>query len=166
MRRKRRRSKRAVAGLKKHDDLRLTSMMDILVVLLLFILKAFVAGGDVMSPPPGLLLPNSTAESTPQESLILGIDGDVLTLGSEKIATIDEIVNSNGMVIEKLDDHLQRVIKQREEIAGLRTSGEVGDEIVTIQGDRKIEFQVLQKVMYTLDYNGFENIALAVIKSS
>ena len=36
----------------------------------------------------------------------------------------------------------------------------------TIQGDKAIEFRVLQKVMYTLNQNGYESIALAVLQKS
>jgi biopolymer transport protein ExbD len=38
--------------------------------------------------------------------------------------------------------------------------------LATIQGDAGIEFRVLQKVMYTLDRNGFPDIALAVLKKA
>ena len=35
---------------------------------------------------------------------------------------------------------------------------------VTIQGDRAIEFQLLEKVMYTCGEAGFEQLSLAVLQ--
>jgi biopolymer transport protein ExbD len=141
-------------------------MMDILVVLLLFLLKSFVVEGAAVNPPPGLELPSSTAESPPEESLIIAIDDDAISLGSERVVSIQDAVASGRMIIEPLDARLKAVIDQREEIAALQGATHIEDEVITIQGDRQIEFRVLQRVMYTLNENGFENIALAVIRSS
>ena len=143
--------RRYLAGLSKPAELRMTSMMDIFTVL---------------NPPPGLDLPQSTAEAPPQESLIIAIDDDAISVGSERVLTIEEAVADEDMILESLDERLQLVIQQRDEIAALRGSTEPQDEVVTIQGDRQIEFRVLQKVMYTLNYNGFENISLAVIRAA
>jgi biopolymer transport protein ExbD len=123
-------------------------------------------GGEAMNPPPGLELPNSSAESPPAISLIIAIDHNSISLGGEYIVSIQEAVSSDDLMIGALDDKLQSVIEQRDELAIRRGQTEFDDEIVTIQGDRRIEFRVLRKVMYTLNYNGFENIALAVIKTS
>ena len=166
MRKRTPRKRRYLAGLSKPGELRMTSMMDIFTVLLLFLLKSFVVGGEVVNPPPGLELPQSTAEAPPQESLIIAIDGDAISLGSERVLSIGEAVADEDMILESLDARLQAVITQRDEIAALRGATEPEDEVVTIQGDREIEFQVLQKVMYTLNYNGFENISLAVIRTA
>jgi len=52
------------------------------------------------------------------------------------------------------------------EIAILRGGADTVTRVVTIQGDEDIEFRVLQKVMYTLNEGGFQDIALAVIKKA
>ena len=138
--------------------------MDILTVLLLFLLKSFVVGGEVVNPPAGVELPKSTAEAPPEESLVIAIDDQSILIGQERVASISEVVGSPSMVIAPLDEKLETIIQQRDEIASLRGNGAQEGEIVTIQGDREIEFQVLQRVMYTLNYNGFDNISLAVLK--
>jgi biopolymer transport protein ExbD len=144
----------------------MTSMMDILVVLLLFLLKSFVVGGEIVNPPPGLELPQSTAEMPPEESLVIAIDEDAISVGSEKVISIEETVKAEGLIIAPLSERLQLVREQRDEIATLQGLEYVEEELVTIQGDREIEFRVLQKVMYTLSENGYDNVALAVIRTS
>jgi biopolymer transport protein ExbD len=142
----------------------MTSMMDILVVLLLFLLKSFVVDGEAQTPPPGITLPNSTAASAPEASLVIAIGSDAILVNSEKIASIAETKQSPRMLIAPLDRRLAAVRAQMAEIEN--AGGAAAERVVTIQGDREIEFQVLEKVMYTLHQNGFEHIALAVIKSA
>ncbi|MCK4774074.1 MAG: biopolymer transporter ExbD, partial [Candidatus Krumholzibacteria bacterium] len=56
-----------------HTPLRLTSMMDILTVLLLFLLKSFVVEGEVMTPIPGVDLPESSSDTTPRAAVVIAI---------------------------------------------------------------------------------------------
>jgi biopolymer transport protein ExbD len=141
-------------------------MMDILVVLLLFLLKSFVVEGEAMVPPPGLDLPKSTAEDLPNESIVIAIDEESILLSGERVVSIAEAVASDGLLIEALAERLDSVWEQQETIANLRGAELARERIVTIQGDRDIEFQVLQRVMYTLNHRGFENISLAVIRNA
>src|SRR5262245_24940635 len=144
----------------------LISMMDILTVLLLFLLKSYVAGGEVMVPPTGIELPSSSADAPPQSSLVVAIDGDEILIGSERVATLAEALGEPGLEIPPLTAHLQAVQQQQAEIARLRGAEPAQHLIATIQGDRNIEFRILQKVMYTLGQNGYENISLAVLQKS
>ena len=161
----RRRTKRKVRGVEVTGRLRLTSMMDILVVLLLFLLKSFVVEGEAMTPPAGLELPESSSQATPEESIHLAImDGGVI-MGTELIVTLDEIRNAEGFLIGPLAAKLQELQERSATIAALKGEDEV-QRIVTVQGDKDLEFQVLQRVMYTLSQSGYEDVSLAVIKNS
>jgi biopolymer transport protein ExbD len=150
-------------ALRPSGSVNLISMMDVLTVLLLFLLKSYVAGGEVMVPPPGIHLPASSAESPPQSSLIVAVDGDQIVVGGEKVASVEEAL-SGGLEIAGLAARLQMEAKHQEEIA--RMQGKTGPiaRVATIQGDRDIEFRLLQRVMYTLNLNGYESVALAVIQ--
>ncbi len=144
----------------------LISMMDILTVLLLFLLKSYVAGGEVMVPPTGIHLPSSSADAPPQTSLVVAIDDHEILIGDERVTTLAEAMGEPGLEIGPLSAHLQDVRRHQDEIARLRGSAPAEHRVATIQGDRAIEFKVLQKVMYTLGQNGYENIALAVLQKS
>lgn len=146
--------------------LRVTSLMDILTTLLLFLLTSFVTGGEAITPPPGVVLPASTAADQPSASIVVAIDSGSILLGTERVASVEESLADPGLLIAPLDERLQTVRRQREEIAALQGGEAAAATPVTIQGDRKIEFRVLEKVMYTLHANGFANIALAVLKTS
>jgi len=164
MRRGRRDRRERRGRFNRPEGLKMTSMMDILTVLLLFLLKSFVVDGEAQVPPPGIDLPRSTAAAAPEASLVIAIGDDAILVNAEKIASLAETKRSPRMLIGPLHARLGALREQMADIQ--RAGGNVAQRTVTIQGDREIEFEVLQKVMYTLHQNGFENIALAVLKSA
>jgi biopolymer transport protein ExbD len=162
--RERKHSRRLAGRLGHRGGLQMTSMMDILTVLLLFLLKSFVVDGEAQTPPPGVVLPTSTAQAAPEASLVIAIDDDAILFNAEQVASVAAVRGTADMLIAPLDARLQAVLRQMEELE--RAGSAPTEQLVTIQGDREIEFDVLQKVMYTLQQNGFEHIALAVLKSA
>lgn len=165
MRRRNERRWRSATAPSGGGGVNLISMMDVLTVLLLFLLKSYVAGGEIMVPPVGVDLPPSTAERTPQASVVVAIDADEILVGNEKVIALSDAMAGEDLEIAPLGERLRAVRQQQEEIARLRGAA-FEAPAATIQGDRRIEFRVLQKVMYTLNQNGYEHIALAVIQKS
>lgn len=143
--------------------LRMTSLMDILTVLLLFLLKSFVVEGEVVTPASGLTLPESSSEISPQESVVLAIVGDTVSIGDHVVARVDE--NDPDMYIESLGAALDEA-RERQHALALRRGDEDPEAQVTIQGDREMAFEILQRVMYTCNQTGFDAISLAVLRTS
>jgi biopolymer transport protein ExbD len=166
MRRRRSRAKGLMARYTSDGGLTLTSMMDILTTLLFFVLKSYVSGGEVTVPPPGVTLPRSTAESDMRSSVIVAIDHDAIILGGETIASVKETAASDELLIAPLAEKLAAARAQMDDLDRQRGKAETVTRLATIQGDTEVEFRVLQKVMYTLDRNGFPDIALAVLKKA
>lgn len=166
MRRFRGRTRRGRPRVRTESGISLTSLMDILTCLLFFVLKSFVAGGEATVPPPGLDLPKSTADRPMTTSLVVAIDDGSILVGSERIASVPETEASPEMLIAPLAARLDAARAQMDEIARLKGAEPAKARLVTIQGDEAMEFRVLQKVMYTLNQSGFEDIALAVIKKA
>ena len=69
------------------------------------------------------------------------------------------------MRIEKLARELETIRAQKEDLARIQ-GVDVQLGLVTIQGDREIEFAVLQRVMYTVGAEGWDEISLAVIRTT
>lgn len=151
--------------LKASANVNMTSMMDILTTLLFFVLLSFVGGGEAATPPPGITLPASTAEAATRTSLLVAVDQHSILVGGERVATLEEALAGDDLVIEPLAAHLAAAREQMDDLA--RRKGEDPESaprLVTLQGDSDVEFRVLQRVMYTLDQSGFPDIALAVLK--
>lgn len=166
MKRREDRRQRLRDSLRGSTNVNLISMMDILTVLLLFLLKSYSAGGEVMVPPPGITLPNSSAQKLPESSLVIAIDGDDILVGSEKIVSVGEALAGDRKTIEPLAASLSAALRQQDEISRRRGEAAATHRVVTIQGDRNIQFRVLERVMYTAHQAGFETVALAVIQNS
>jgi biopolymer transport protein ExbD len=145
--------------------LKITSMMDILTVLLLFLLKSFVVDAEVVAPPPDVTLPNSTSDESQEESLVIAVSAEAISLGGEPITTVRDAMRGSGLLIEPLQAQLDVAYRQMESLAAKRGKSEVSGKI-TIQGDQDMEFQLLQRVMYTCSFVGFGDLSLAVVKES
>ncbi len=161
------RMRRHRRNLRPPGGLRITSMMDILTVLLLFLLKSFVAEGEAVTPAPGVDLPRSESEDRPPASLVIAITDDAINLGDETVAVLDGSVDGGlgeDFYIEALGSGLERARNRQERIAARRGRGEEWTGRITIQGDRDMSFSVLQRVMYTCDRSGFDDLALAVLR--
>jgi biopolymer transport protein ExbD len=146
--------------------LRLTSMMDILTTLLLFLLKSFVMEGEVITPVPGVNLPASTSEATPQASVVIAIFDDAVMIDGEVVAHIKREEAKRDLLIEPLAERLEAARAQSMEIARLRGGDADFHGKVSIQGDRDIHFAILQRVMYTCSASGYEEISLAVLRTT
>ena len=166
MRRRRSRSAGLMERYTSDGGLTLTSMMDILTTLLFFVLKSYVSGGEVTVPPPGVALPRSTASTDMHSSVVVAIDHDAIMLGGETVASVKDTAASDELMIAPLAARLAEARAQMDDL-DVRKGKKLGEgRLATIQGDTEIEFRLLQKVMYTLDRNGFPDIALAVLKKA
>ena len=166
MRRRRSRSAGLMEKYTSDGGLTLTSMMDILTTLLFFVLKSYVSGGEVTVPPPGVTLPRSTVNADMHTSVVVAIDHDSIILGGERVATVHDAVASDELMIAPLAQRLTEARQQMDDLDDKKGVKRETARLATIQGDADIEFRVLQKVMYTLDRNGFPDIALAVLKKA
>ena len=154
--------------LRPSSSLILTSLMDILTVLVLFLLKSFVMEGEAVTPVPGVALPESSSKTAPRAAIVIAIFNDSVMLNGEVVATVSKSVASDDLMITPLAKKLDESREQAQEIARLR-GGDADDTFdgkVSIQGDREINFAILQRVMYTCSASGYDHISLAVIGNS
>jgi biopolymer transport protein ExbD len=144
--------------------LRLTSLIDVMVVLVFFLLKSFVIGGEVMTPTPGISLPNSTSEAQPEESLVVTVFPNRLLVGDESIPY--DSPAAGDLILPRLAKRLEAVNNQVDDLARRRGEMQELSRKATIQGDRAIEFRQLERVMFTLNQAGYDQISLAVLQAS
>ena len=162
----RHRTKRRVNGGSTQAPIPMTSLMDILTCLLLFVLKSVVMEGEVISPAPGVSLPESSSNRPAQASIAIAIFDDVVMMDGEVIASVSKETKSRDLIITPLALRLRDAHAKSEEIAKLRGETEEFRGKAAIQGDKEIPFSILQRVMYTCSQNGYEEISLAVLEKS
>lgn len=142
--------------------LRMTSMMDILTVLLLFLLKSFVVEGEVITPVPGVELPESSSEKAPTPALVVAVFDDTVMLDGKVVARVGA-APAGDLAIPGLADALAAARGQERDLARRRGEDADAPGHVAIQGDRDIRFDVLERVMHTCQQSGYRDISLAVL---
>ena len=113
-----------------------------------------------------LNLPESTAKDVPQASIVIAIFDDAVMLDGEMVASVSKSVANRDLLIATLADRLDEAREKAVDIARRRGNEDEFVGKVSIQGDRDIDFAILQRVMYTCSMTGYEDISLAVIGTS
>ena len=151
---------------RKQPDLakpQMTSLVDVLTVLVFFLLKNFSSEGDIVTQSKNLELPFSSAKAKPEQTLTVAISQKHILVDGAPVALVAEEWDRGGTDIPSLARFLEDRRKQTEQIAEYDKSVSF-DGKLTIQGDRKIPYWLLQKVLATCGENGFSSFSLAVSK--
>ena len=127
--------------------------------LLLFLLKSFVAEGQASTVTPGVTLPSSVAQAEPYDAPVIAVTKEFIALEGNVILVSDQALRSPDLELPQLYEAL---VTLRESIQPLES--EVAR--VVIQGDRGIEFRLLQRVMYTSQLAGWPDVSLAVLQDT
>ncbi len=144
-----------------HAVINIISMIDMLTVLVLFLL---VNSGNMQNLPSAksVRLPESTAQQTPKEALVIAVNSlDIIAQG-RKVATVGEAIVGDDDIIPGLLDELTH---QAQRNRNMQSDGGAGGDI-TIMGDKQIPYLLLKKIMVTCTKAGYTNISLAVIHTA
>ncbi len=139
-----------------------TSLMDMMVIMLLFLLMQFSATGDLMKRAPGVELPSSTSTqpTTKEVSIFLSQQGLFVDTGTDReeiLARPDELSNENLLTLPGLNRFLQNY-----QSTLAKKGKEAHKGVITIQGDRRISYQWLLKVIQTCVENEFTTFDFVV----
>lgn len=130
--------------------LQITSMVDMFVILLVFLLKSFSTTELQPDLKIETALPSSNVvrAAAPTDRLILKLEEASATIGEKKV---------------NLEAKTKRVSDPNflPELYSALTKQKQGP--LLIQADRKLNYQELQKVLYTCAVAGFTDVSLAVL---
>lgn len=143
--------------------LNMNSMMDMMTIILLFLLKSFSTEGALVTPSEELRLPVSQQGEKPKKELTVSIAKNVLMVNDQVIMDVQEI-NPEDMLIGPLAGRLSEYASQEQQLE-LDVGKEFTHEVI-IEGDEKIPFELLFKVMYTCSKTEFYKMRLLTIKKS
>lgn len=141
----------------------MTALVDVLTVLVFFLLKNFSTDGEIVTQTRGMELPMSSAQTRLEQTLTISISTRHILVEGAPVALVAEEWDRGGTDIPSLSRLLEERRKQTEQIAEFDKSVKF-DGKLTIQGDRKIPYWLLQKVLATCGENGFSSFSLAVMK--
>jgi len=155
MKTSRRMKRMARAGGNRVAALSLTSLMDVFTILVLYLLVN-QSSGTVLDPPKNIKLPDSIVEALPRETVVVSVSDDEVVVKGVMVATVQEILENNGDLIEPIRDRMVQIKDSAKDQAAEQNVE------VTILASRNVHFKVLKRVMASCTSAGYTKISLAV----
>lgn len=141
--------------MRKGSGLNLVSLMDIFTILVFFLLVNSSSAPQLPNQKD-LALPTSTAQKAPKETLVLVITNQSILLQGREVVRVQSLTASEDEIIEPLKQELEfQSGNQRADAAA-----EEG-EAITIMGDENISYELLRKILATLQQANYTEIAFA-----
>lgn len=141
-------------------DMNLVALIDIFTILIFFLMSS--AGIEVLTTARAIKLPESTAEKTPRETVVITVSATDIVVDGRKVASVDEALAAQDDLIAPLKAELD-VMASRQTI---RKENEAQARAITIMGDKAIPYRLLRKVMYTAARANYADVAFAVTQKA
>jgi biopolymer transport protein TolR len=142
-------------------DMNLVSLIDIFTILIFFLMSS-AAGVEILTPGKAVSLPQSSAEKTPKETVVITVSGPDILVEGRRVATVNDALAAEGDLIAGLKEELD-IQAQR---ATLRPENKAQGKTITIMGDKDIPYSLLRKVMVTAARADFSDVSFAVTRKA
>lgn len=163
-------TKRKRIQLKKKpiEQLKLTSLIDLMTVILIFLLQTYSAVEFQVSPSEMLHLPESINTKAPLESVQMVIAANAIVVQGKVVAEVDpNTYEIKGVEATKLEiPNLSKFLKKEAEM-GKAQAARLGREFtgqITIQAHRTIPYKLLVKALVTAGRAEFGEIKFLAYK--
>lgn len=153
--------KRAERKARNHSavDLNLVALIDIFTILIFFLLSS-ASGVELLASPKAVKLPESIAEKSPRETVVVVVSGADILVDGRKVANVSEVMAAQGDLIAPLKDELDLLAGRQV----IRADNQAQSKALTIMGDKNIPYQLLRKVMVTAARANFSDVSFAVTR--
>jgi biopolymer transport protein TolR len=140
-------------------QLNLIPLIDILSVMVAFLL-VYSTEVEVIQNAKGIEIPQSIAQTTPHQSVVVMITRTDLFVQGEFITTVADIRASTTPLVEPLRAALKRPLLVGREVS----ERDLAQREITIMADKTLPYEVLKRVMATCTDADYGRISLAVIQ--
>lgn len=144
---------------KKQPSFNIVSLMDIFTILVFFLL---VNTSDItpLPNPKGIEMPESIAETTPHESVVVMLSNENVLLQGKEVLSVEELMKEDSLQVTLFIEMLKKLANEV-----VPVSEEDPEREVTIMGDKEVPYKVLDRVMrLCASHAGFSKISLSVIQ--
>jgi biopolymer transport protein ExbD len=141
-------------------SLNLVSLMDIFTILVFFLM---VNSSDVkvLQQDKSVVLPSSTTEQQPKDTLVITISGGDILVQGRAVAKIDS--SQDEEIIKGLKDELDYQANRRTQARAI--DGNFKGFPVTLIADKATPYKLLKKIMATCTEAKYTQVSLAVSKT-
>ena len=140
-------------------DMNLVSLIDIFTILIFFLMSS-AAGVEILTPGKAVSLPQSSADKSPRETLVITVSGPDILVEGRRVATVSEALATDGDLIAGLKEELDLQAKRQT----IRPENLAQGKTITIMGDKDLPYALLRKVMVTAARAEFSDVSFAVTR--
>ena len=140
-------------------QLNLIPFIDILTVMVAFLL-VYSTEVEVIQNTKGVEIPQSIAQTTPRQSVVVMITKEDLFVQGERIASVADIRANPAPIIAALHDALKRPMLVGRDLS----ARDLASREITVMGDKALPYDILKKVMATCTDADYGRISLAVLQ--
>jgi biopolymer transport protein ExbD len=138
-------------------DMNLVSLIDVFTILIFFLLSNS-GGVETLPSPKAVLLPESVAQKSPLETVVVIVSGTEILVDGRKVALVADVLGAGGDLIEPLKAELE--LQSNRQV--VRKENEALRRRLTIMGDKEIPYRLLRKIMVTSARANFSDVSFAV----
>ena len=138
-------------------DLNLVSLIDIFTILIFFLLS-HSAEVEILPSSKAVKLPESSAEKTPRDTLVVVVNNSDIIVQGRKVASVADVMKAPDDLIVPLKAELD--YQSGKQVIRLENAAQ--KNAITIMGDKDIPYQLLRKVMVTCARANYSDVAFAV----
>ncbi len=148
-------------------DLNVVPMVDMMTMLVIFLLQQFSATGEILYMQKDIRLPDARHGQLIDVAPVVAISAAHVVVSGQKVADVADLDRDPGAVIaplvEKLRDEKKRweFIHQNDADRDKNWKGEVN-----VQGDVKVPFRVVRRVMASAAEAGYGNVNFATTEEA
>jgi len=139
-------------------DMNLVSLIDVFTILIFFLLSN-ASGVETLPSSKSVLLPESVAELSPRETIVIMVSANEVLVDGRKVASVADVLAQQGDDIAALKTELELLQSSRQVI---RKENEALSKRLTIMGDKEIPYRLLRKIMVTSAHANFSDVSFAV----
>ena len=139
-------------------ELNLIPLIDVMSVLVAFLL-VYTMDVEIVQNTKGVEIPQSTAETQAQQSVVVMITKDHVFVQGELVADVAEVTASSEPLVEPL-----RRVLDRPRVLDSGGAEETSTREVTVIADKSLPFDLVRKVMATCTATTYGKISLAVLQ--
>ena len=138
-------------------DMNLVSLIDVFTILIFFLLSNS-GGVETLPSPKAVQLPESVAEKSPRETLVVVVSGTEILVDGRRVASVADVLGTEGDLIVPLKAELD--LQAGRQV--IRKENEAQSRQLTIMGDKEIPYRLLRKIMFTSARANFSDVSFAV----
>ncbi|MDP3234483.1 MAG: biopolymer transporter ExbD [Myxococcales bacterium] len=147
-------------------DLNVTPLVDMFVILVLFLIANFSATGEILAMSKDIELPEASNTDELQLAPVVQVSKDQVIVSGTSVGRVDDLTREDYLNIPQLEEKLRDMKKQFEDLHNAANDSGAFKGDVNIQADKKVQFRIIKRVMFSCAAAGYGNIAFATMAAS